>query len=108
MTENSAQPSVPAQRVDQAAMRRRSATFRIVNGPMRAVLALPFPTPLSRNLMLVRDPAEVERLLDVIVAGDPPAATFIPLPRTADGRLEPTALAAAIDHGFAIVRWHLN
>jgi hypothetical protein len=166
MTENSAQPSAPAQRVDQAAMRRRSATFRIVNVPMRAVLSLPFPTPLSKNLMLVsytgrktgrkyrqplsyardgadlltpgggtwtrnmeggrpvriklrgrevparpelvRDPAEVERLLDVIVAGNPPAAKFIPLPRTADGRLEPTALAAAIEHGFAIVRWHLN
>jgi hypothetical protein len=164
MTENPAQPDV--QRVDQAAMRRRSATFRIVNVPMRAVLSLPFPTPLSKNLMLVRytgrktgrtyrqplsyardgadlltpgggkwtrnmeggrpvriklrgrdvparpelvrDPAEVERLLDVIVAGNPPAAKFIPLPRTADGRLEPTALSAAIDHGFAIVRWHLT
>ncbi len=57
---------------------------------------------------LVRDPGEVERLLDVIVAGNPPAARFIPLPRTADGRLEPDALAAAIDHGFSIVRWHLN
>jgi len=166
MTENPAQPSAQAQRVDQAAMRRRSATFRIVNVPMRAVLSLPFPTPLSKNLMLVRytgrktgrtyrqplsyardgadlltpgggkwtrnmeggrpvriklrgrdvparpelvrEPAEVERLLDVIVAGNPPAAKFIPLPRTADGRLEPTALSAAIDHGFAIVRWHLN
>jgi F420H(2)-dependent quinone reductase len=166
MTENSAQPSAPAQRVDQAAMRRRSGTFRIVNVPMRAALSLPFPTPLSKNLMLVsftgrktgrkyrqplsyardgadlltpgggkwtwnmeggrpvriklrgrdvaarpelvRDPAEVERLLDVIVAGNPPAAKFIPLPRQADGRLEPTALAAALDHGFSIVRWHLG
>ena len=57
---------------------------------------------------LVRDPGEVERLLDVIVAGNPPAAKFIPLPRTADGRLEPDALAAAINHGVSIVRWHLN
>ena len=57
---------------------------------------------------LVREPGEVERLLDVIVAGNPPAAKFIPLPRTADGRLEPDALAAAIDHGFSIVRWHLG
>jgi hypothetical protein len=165
MTENSARPPGPGQRVDQDAMDRRSRIFRFVNVPMRAVLALPFPTPLSKNLMLVsytgrrtgrsyrqplsyardgealltpgggrwtlnmeggrpvrirlrgrevparpelvREPGEVERLLDVIVAGNPPAAKFIPLPRTAEGRLEPDALAAAIDHGFAIVRWHL-
>jgi hypothetical protein len=161
-----AQPSREAQRVDAAAMRRRSGIFRVVNVPMRAVLSLPFPTPLSRNLMLVRytgrksgrvyrqplsyardgaalltpgggrwtlnmesgrpvrirlrgrdvsarpelvrEPGEVERLLDVIVAENPPAARFIPLPRQADGRLEPTALAAALDHGFAIVRWNLT
>jgi hypothetical protein len=161
MTENT------GQRVDQAAMRRRSKIFRVVNVPMRTVLALPFPTPLSRNLMLVRytgrktgrsyrqplsyardgattlltpgggrwtlnmeggrpvrirlrgrdvsarpelvrEPGEVERLLDVIVRENPPAARFIPLPRMADGRLEPKALAAAIDHGFAIVRWNLS
>ena len=166
MTDNTARPQGQAQRVDPAAMDRRSKIFRFVNVPMRAVLSLPFPTPLSRNLMLVsytgrktgrsyrqplsyardgealltpgggrwtlnmeggrpvrirlrgrevparpelvRDPGEVERLLDVIVAGNPPAAKFIPLPRTADGRLEPDALAAAIDHGFSIVRWHLN
>ena len=166
MTENPGQSKATAQRVDPAAMDRRSRIFRIVNVPMRAVLSLPFPTPLSRNLMLVsytgrksgrgyrqplsyardgaalltpgggrwtlnmeggrpvrirlrghevparpelvRDPGEVERLLDVIVAGNPSAARFIPLPRLADGRLEPTALAAAIDHGFSIVRWHLN
>ena len=165
MTENTPQPRTPAQRVDPAAMDRRSRIFRIVNVPMRAVLALPFPTPLSRNLMLVsytgrksgrsyrqplsyardgealltpgggrwtlnmeggrpvrirlrgrevparpelvREPAEVERLLDVIVAKNPPAARYIPLPRAADGRLEPAPLAAAIGHGFAIVRWHL-
>jgi hypothetical protein len=152
--------------VDAAAMRRRSRIFRMVNVPMRAVLSLPFPTPLSRNLMLVRytgrksgrvyrqplsyardgaalltpgggrwtlnmeggrpvrirlrgrdvsarpelvrEPAEVERLLDVIVRENPPAARYIPLPRQADGHLEPTALAAAIDHGFAIVRWNLT
>jgi hypothetical protein len=149
-----------------AAMERRSKIFRVVNVPMRAVLSLPFPTPLSRNLMLVRytgrksgrsyrqplsyardgaalltpgggrwtlnmeggrpvriklrgrelaarpelvrEPGEVERLLDVIVAGNPSAARFIPLPRMADGRLEPEPLAAALDHGFSIVRWHLG
>src|ERR1700743_38014 len=38
---------------NQAAMRRRARTMRAVNVPMRAVLGLPFPTPLSANLMLV-------------------------------------------------------
>jgi hypothetical protein len=33
--------------------RRQARTMRMVNVPMRAVLRLPFPTPLSANLMLV-------------------------------------------------------
>ncbi len=140
--------------------------MRVVNVPMRAVLRLPFPTPLSANLMLisytgvksgkaylqpvsyardgetlltpgggrwtlnlkggrqvtlrlrgrtvpahadlVSDPAEVERLLGVIAVGNPRAMRYIPLPRRPDGRLEPDALAAAIAHGFRIVRWHLD
>jgi F420H(2)-dependent quinone reductase len=144
--------------------RRQARIMRAVNVPMRAVLSLPFPTPLSANLMLVAyagvksgkayrqpvsyardgetlltpgggrwtlnlkggrevtlrlrgrnvtaradlvsDPAEVERLLGVIAAGNPRATRFIPLPRRPDGRLEPDALAAAIKHGFRIVRWH--
>ena len=149
-----------------AAGRRTARIFRFVNVPMRAVLRLPFRTPLSASLMLisytgvksgraylqpvsyvrdgqtllspgggrwtgnlgggrpvrlrlrgrtvpahadlVSDPAEVERLLGVIVAGNPRAGSFIPIPRRADGRLEPEALAAAIGHGFRIVRWHLD
>lgn len=39
--------------VDPAAMRRRARTMRAVNIPMRAVLGLPFPTPLGGNLMLI-------------------------------------------------------
>ena len=38
---------------NEAAMRRRARTMRAVNVPMRAVLGLPFPTPLSGNLMLI-------------------------------------------------------
>src|SRR5580692_8839600 len=122
-----------------AAGRRQARIMRIVNVPMRAVLRLPFPTPLSANLMLVAytgvksgraylqpvsyvrdgdtlltpgggrwtlnlkgsrpvrlrlrgrtvpahadlvsDPAEVERLLEVIATGNPRAMGFIPLPR---------------------------
>ena len=149
-----------------AAGRRQARIMKAVNVPMRAVLRLPFATPLSANLMLVSytgvksgkaylqpvsyardgetlltpgggrwtlnlkggrlvtlrlrgravparadlvsDPAEVERLLGVIAAGNPRAMRFIPLPRRADGRLDPDALAAAIGHGFRIVRWHLR
>jgi hypothetical protein len=152
--------------VNQAAMRRRARIMRAVNVPMRAVLGLPFPTPLGANLMLVcytgrksgrgyrqpvsyvrdgdvlltpgggrwtrnlgdgrpvrirlrgrdeavrpelvTDPAEVERLLGVIVRKNPRAAGFIPLPRRSDGRLEPEALDAALRHGFCVVRWHLT
>jgi hypothetical protein len=148
-----------------AAGRRQARLMKIVNVPMRAVLSLPFPTPLSANLMLVSytgvksgksyrqpvshapdgdtlltpgggrwtlnlkggrevtlrlrgrprraradlisDPAEVARLLDVIAAGNPRAMGFIPIPRRADGRLDPDAVAAAVGHGFRIVRWHL-
>jgi F420H(2)-dependent quinone reductase len=145
---------------------RQASIMRAVNVPMRAVLRLPFPTPLSGNLMLISytgvksgraylqpvsyvhdgdtllspgggrwtlnlkggrrvrlrlrgrpvnahadlisDPAEVERLLGVIAAGNPRATRFIPLPRQADGRLEPEPLAAAIAHGFRVVRWHVG
>ena len=149
-----------------AAGRRQARIMKAVNVPMRAVLRLPFATPLSANLMLVSytgvksgkayrqpvsyardgetlltpgggrwtlnlkdgrkvtlrlrgrdvpahadlvsDPAEVERLLGVIAIGNPRATRFIPLPRRPDGRLDPDALAAAINHGFRIVRWHLG
>ena len=39
--------------MNQAAMRRRARTMRAVNVPMRAMLGLPFPTPLSSNLTLL-------------------------------------------------------
>ena len=149
-----------------AAGRRQARKMRVVNVPMRAVLRLPFATPLSANLMLVSytgvksgkaylqpvsyardgetlltpgggrwtlnlkggrqvrlrlrgrsvpahadlvtDQAEVERLLGVIAVGNPRAMRYIPIPRRDDGRLDPDALAAAIGHGFRIVRWHLD
>ncbi len=158
-----AHPAAP----DLAARGRRQARMmRIVNVPMRAVLSLPFPTPLSANLMLVsytgvksgkpyRQPvsyardgetlltpgggrwtgnlkggrpvrlrlrgrtvpahadlvaeaAEVERLLDLIAAGNPRAMRFLPIPRRPDGRLDPDVLGTALSHGFRIVRWHLD
>lgn len=149
-----------------AAGRRQAQMMRYVNVFMRPALSLPFPTPMSANLMLVSytgvksgraylqpvsyardgdtlltpgggrwtrnlkdsrpvhlrlrgktvpayadliaDPAEVERLLEVIAAGNPRAMRFLPIPRRPDGRLDPAALATAIRHGFRIVRWHLS
>ena len=57
---------------------------------------------------LIADPGEVERLLSVIAQKNPRAARFIPMPRRPDGRLDPDALAAALRHGFRVVRWHLG
>lgn len=37
----------------KTAMERRARIMRAVNVPMRAALSLPFPTPLSRSLMLI-------------------------------------------------------
>lgn len=62
---------------------------------------------LTARPELVTDPAEVERLIGVIATENPRAAKFIPLPRRPDGRLEPEPLAAALRHGFGIVRWHV-
>lgn len=57
---------------------------------------------------LVRDQEEVVRLLAIMAAGNPAAFKFIGLPKGPDGGPEPTALAAAIKHGFCIVRWRLD
>jgi hypothetical protein len=53
MTAGQVPSQAPDRAPDQAAMRRRARIMRTVNVPMRAVLSLPFPTPLSRNLMLI-------------------------------------------------------
>jgi deazaflavin-dependent oxidoreductase (nitroreductase family) len=146
--------------------RVQQRVFRVVNVPMRAMLGLPFATPLSRNLMLlyltgrktgrsyrqpvsyvrdgaalltpgggnwkynltdgepvrvrlrgrdvaarpeiVRDPAEVERLLGIMIAANPTAGRFVRIPKRPDGTLDPDSLAAALRYGFRIIRWHLN
>jgi deazaflavin-dependent oxidoreductase (nitroreductase family) len=36
-----------------ARMRRQARVMKVINRPMRRVLGLPFPTPLSRRLMVV-------------------------------------------------------
>jgi hypothetical protein len=57
---------------------------------------------------LVTDPAGVEHLLDVIGRENPRAAKFVPIPRQPDGHLDPEILGRALEHGFCIVRLHLN
>jgi deazaflavin-dependent oxidoreductase (nitroreductase family) len=144
--------------------RLQTRVFRVVNVPMRAILGLPFGTPLGRNLMLayivgrksgktyrqpvsyvrdgetlltpgggrwklnlsaglpvrlrvrgrdltatadlVSDVDEVDRLLTIMIAGNPRARAFIGIARDADGRFDRAQLANAVNHGFRIVRWH--
>src|ERR1700733_11793380 len=50
---NHPQQGSPIMAASRAAMQRRARIMRAVNVPMRAVLSLPFGTPLSKNLMLI-------------------------------------------------------
>src|SRR3984885_3635104 len=50
---NHPQQGSPIMAASRAAMQRRARIMRAVNVPMRAVLSLPFATPLSGNLMLI-------------------------------------------------------
>lgn len=57
---------------------------------------------------LVRDPAEVQRLLAVMTAANPMLRRFIPIPRDDDGKFDQQRMDAALTYGFRIVRWHLD
>jgi hypothetical protein len=50
MTQSASKPSTNEMSV---ARRRRQARMRLINVPMRRLLQLPFPTPISRRLMLL-------------------------------------------------------
>jgi deazaflavin-dependent oxidoreductase (nitroreductase family) len=63
---------------------------------------------ISARAELIDDPVEIERLLMVMAASNPALDRFIPIPKTSEGRLEPTSLALAVEHGFRIVRWQLD
>jgi hypothetical protein len=60
---------------------------------------------ISLRAELVRDPAEVDRLLGVMSAKNPMIARFVPIPTTADGHYDRDRLDLATRHGFRIVRW---
>lgn len=63
---------------------------------------------VSARPELVGDVDEVERLLAVMAAANPSVYAFVGIPRGADGRLDRPSLEAAVQHGFRIVRWHLD
>lgn len=57
---------------------------------------------------IVADAGEIERLLAVITAASPMASRFVAIPKGPDGRLDHAKLDAAVQHGFRIIRWHLD
>jgi hypothetical protein len=57
---------------------------------------------------LIKDPEEIERLLEVMTAANPRVSAFVGIPKGADGRLERGRLETAVSYGFRIVRWHLG
>jgi deazaflavin-dependent oxidoreductase (nitroreductase family) len=57
---------------------------------------------------LVSDIDEVDRLLGIMMAANPGVRAFVRIPRGPDGHLDRDRLEAAIQHGFRIVRWHLD
>jgi|GEM_PF-774919 hypothetical protein len=57
---------------------------------------------------LVVDIDEVERLLTAMAEENPSVTAFTGIPRGPDGRLDRDRLALAVQHGFNIVRWHLD
>jgi deazaflavin-dependent oxidoreductase (nitroreductase family) len=56
---------------------------------------------------LVRDAKEADRLLRRMVASNPRLSSFVPFIER-DGTIERSKLEAALDHGFCVVRWHLD
>ena len=63
---------------------------------------------LSAAPELIGEPGEVERLLGVLLTGNPRAAAFIGIPRDADGHFDRAGIERAVRYGFRIVRWHLR
>lgn len=140
--------------------------WRMVNRFMRAILSLPFPTPLGRRLMLVdltgrktgrhwrqpvsyvrhddvlltpgggkwkrnlepgvgvrlhvngrvrtataelvTDPESTSELLGIMIAANPSVTRFSGIGLDTQGRPDAQRLHQALQHGFAVVRWHLE
>jgi len=57
---------------------------------------------------LVADIDEIDGLLAVMTAANPRVTSFIPIHRHSDGHFDQGQLRVAVEHGFRIVRWHLE
>jgi hypothetical protein len=55
---------------------------------------------------VVGDLDEVGKLLVVMAAANPRAASFIGVQREPDGQFDRAGLERAVRYGFRIVRWH--
>lgn len=56
---------------------------------------------------LVSDPDAIVPLLERLIRGNPRASSFMPFV-DGEGRIDQRALGLALDHGFCVVRWHLE
>ena len=56
---------------------------------------------------LIQDVPEVGRLLQKMLVANPRLASFVPFVRPGEP-VDEAQLAAAVGHGFRIVRWHLD
>jgi hypothetical protein len=54
---------------------------------------------------IVGDVEEVDRLLGVMIDGNPMVKRFVAVPQTADGHFDRDRLQTAIRYGFRIIRW---
>jgi hypothetical protein len=57
---------------------------------------------------LIKDPDDIERLLEVMAAVNPSVRAFVGIPKGLDERLDRGSLATAVRYGFRIVRWSPN
>ena len=55
----------------------------------------------------VRDAEEVERLLRLMMSGNPRITSFVPFIEP-DGHIDRSKLEQALSYGFAIIRWRLD
>jgi hypothetical protein len=57
---------------------------------------------------IIDDVDEIERLLAVMIEANPAVGRFVRVGTQPDGRPDRERIAAAVRHGFRIVRWHLE
>jgi hypothetical protein len=93
----------------------RSGEILLTPGGGRWTLNLDSDRPVSLRIRgkdrpaiatVIDEPSEVERLLTIVVTGNPAAARFMPIPVNA-GRPDVNALKVAIRHGFRVISWRL-